>query len=108
VAISFCQSFPDLANSYLLAQEFGKIIREHLPDQFTKWLEKALSSELADFRNFAASLIKDKDAVTAALNTSWSSGQVEGQVNRLKLIKREMFGRGKIDLLEKRLQFRAA
>jgi transposase len=104
----FCQSFPDLATSYLLAQEFGKIIREHLPDQFTKWLEKALSSELADFRNFAASLIKDKDAVTAALNTSWSSGQVEGQVNRLKLIKREMFGRGKLDLLEKRLWFRAA
>jgi len=103
----FCQSFPDLATSYLLAQEFGKIIREHLPDQFTKWLEKALSSELADFRNFAASLIKDKDAVTAALNTSWSSGQVEGHVNRLKLIKREMFGRGKIDLLEKRLWFRA-
>ena len=104
----FCQSFPDLATAYLLAQEFGKIIREHLPDQFTKWLEKALSSELADFRNFAASLIKDKDAVTAALNTSWSSGQVEGQVNRLKLIKREMFGRGKIVLLEKRLWFRAA
>jgi transposase len=104
----FCQSFPDLAVSYHLAQEFGKIIREHLPDQFPKWLEKASSSELADFRNFAASLVKDKDAVTAALTKSWSSGQVEGHVNRLKLIKREMFGRGKLDLLEKRLCYRAA
>jgi transposase len=104
----FCQSFPDLATSYQLAQEFGKIIRERLPDQFTKWLEKALSSELAEFRNFAASLIRDKDAIIAALNTSWSSGQVEGHINRLKLIKREMFGRGKLDLLEKRLQYRAS
>ena len=104
----FCQSFPDLETSYRLAQELGTIIREHLPDQFTEWLEKALSSDLADFRNFAASLISDKDAVTAALNTSWSSGQVEGHVNRLKLIKREMFGRGKLDLLEKRLRYRAA
>jgi transposase len=104
----FCQSFPDLAVSYGLAQEFGKIIREHLPDQFSKWLEKASSSELTDFRNFAASLVKDKDAVTAALTTSWSSGPVEGHVNRLKLIKREMFGRGKLDLLEKRLCYRAA
>ena len=104
----FCRSFPDLAVSYCLAQEFGKIIREYLPDQFPKWLEKASSSDLADFRNFAASLVKDKDAVTAALTTSWSSGPVEGHVNRLKLIKREMFGRGKLDLLEKRLCYRAA
>ena len=104
----FCQSFPDLAAAYRLAQEFGKIVREHLPDQFTEWLEKAASSELTDFRNFAASLVRDKDAITAALTTSWSSGPVEGHVNRLKLIKREMFGRGKLDLLEKRLCYRTA
>ena len=103
----FCQSFPDLAVAYHLAQEFGKIVRERLSGQFSKWLEKASSSELTDFQNFAASLVRDKDAVTAALTTSWSSGQVEGHVNRLKLIKREMFGRGKLDLLEKRLRYRA-
>jgi len=72
------------------------------------WIEKALSSELTDFRNFATSLVRDRDAATAALNTPWSCGQVEGHVNRLKLIKREMFGRGKLDLLEKRLRYRAA
>jgi transposase len=98
-----CRSFPDLATSYCLAQEFGKMIRERLPDQFSPWLEKASKSGLTDIRNFATSLARDKYAVSAALTTSWSSGQVEGQVNRLKLIKREMFGRGKLDLLKKRL-----
>jgi transposase len=103
-----CQSFPDLAASYHLAQEFGKIVRERLPDQFTEWLEKASKSGLTNFRNFATSLAKDQDAVVAGLSISWSSGPVEGLVNRLKLIKREMFGRGKLDLLKKRLCYRTA
>lgn len=103
-----CQSFPDLATAYQLAQEFGKIVRERLPDQFADWLEKAATSELTDFRNFATSLAKDQDAVVAGLSVSWSSGPVEGHVNRLKLIKREMFGRGKLDLLQKRLCYRTA
>lgn len=65
-----CRSFPDLAISYGLAQEFGKIVREHLSDQFNPWLEKASTSGLTDFRNFATSLTRDKDAVFAALTTS--------------------------------------
>jgi len=103
-----CQSFPDLATAYRLAQEFGKMVRERLPDQFMEWLEKALASGLTDFRNFATSLAKDQDAVLAGLTISWSSGPVEGHVNRLKLIKRDMFGRGKLDLLKKRLCHRTA
>jgi len=103
-----CQSFPDLAIAYRLAQEFGKIVRQRLPDQFTEWLEKASTSGLTDFRNFATSLAKDQGAVLAALSVPWSSGPVEGHVNRLKLIKREMFGRGKLDLLKKRLCYRTA
>ena len=103
-----CQSFPDLATAYHLAQEFGKMVRQRLPDQFTDWLEKACTSGLTDFRNFATGLAKDHDAVLAALSVSWSSGPIEGHVNRLKLIKREMFGRGKLDLLKKRLCYRTA
>ncbi len=53
--------------------------------------------------NFAASLQRDYDAVKAALTYKWSNGQVEGQVNRLKLIKRVMYGRGKLDLLQRRV-----
>jgi transposase len=68
-----CQSFPDLATAYHLAQEFGNIVRQRLPDQFTEWLEKASTSGLTDFRNFATSLAKDQDAVVAGLSVSWSS-----------------------------------
>ena len=52
---------------------------------------------------FAASLRRDEDAVRAALTESWSSGPVEGQVNRLKVIKREMYGRAGFDLLRCRV-----
>lgn len=102
------QSLPDLATSYRSVQEFGKIVREHLADQFNLWLEKLSTSGLTDLRNFATSLARDKDAVSVALAIFWSSGQVEGQVNRLKLIKREMFGRGKLELLRKGLCYSTA
>jgi len=48
----------------------------------------------------------DKAAVSMAFTSAWSSGQVEGQVNRLKLIKRSMYGRGKLDLLRKRVLYK--
>jgi len=54
-------------------------------------------------RGFAGGLRRDVAAVTAALEWAWSNGQTEGQVNRLKLLKRAMFGRGKDDLLRLRL-----
>jgi transposase len=60
------------------------------------WLCEAEISVLAPF---AASLRRDEDAVRAALTKAWSNGQVEGQVNRLKVIKREMYGRAGFDLL---------
>ncbi|MGI4795461.1 MAG: hypothetical protein ACRYG8_15580 [Janthinobacterium lividum] len=48
-------------------------------------------------------MARDAAAVQAAITESWSNGQTEGQVNRLKLIKRQMYGRAKLDLLEARL-----
>jgi transposase len=53
--------------------------------------------------NAAASIIADRDAVKAAILHSWSNGQTEGQITKLKLVKRQMYGRAKIDLLEARL-----
>jgi transposase len=53
--------------------------------------------------SFAAGLVKDKAAVAAALTELWSNGQTEGQITRLKLVKRQMFGRANLDLLEARL-----
>ena len=48
-------------------------------------------------------ILKDKAAVVAAITSSWSNGQTEGQITKLKLVKRQMYGRGKIDLLQARV-----
>ena len=69
-------------------------------DAFTPWLMDAGNSDL---RGFAAGLRQDEQAVRAALLLPWSSGQVEGQVTRLKLIKRQGYGRAGLDLLRARL-----
>ena len=66
------------------------------------WLAQARDSALPAFRNFARKLDSDHDAVRAAMTSPWSTGQVEGQINRLKMIKRQMFGRASFDLLNRR------
>jgi transposase len=58
---------------------------------------------LPEIRGFAAGLLKDIDAVRAGLTQHWSSGAVEGNINRVKMIKRQMYGRAKLDLLRKRV-----
>jgi transposase len=68
-------------------------------------LEEDNSSEvvLATEPRFSNSLMKDEAAVRAGLSSEWSSGQVEGHVNRLKMIKRQMYGRANFDLLRARV-----
>ena len=69
------------------------------------WLEDCSSSSIAGLENFAASLGQDYAAVRAALELPWSNGQTEGQVHRLKLLKRQMYGRAKLDLLRLRVLY---
>ena len=75
--------------------------RQH--DYLDEWLVQAESSQIVEFVRFAASLRSDYKAIKAALTYSWSNGQVEGQVNRLKLIKRQMYGRAGFMLLRRRV-----
>ena len=70
---------------------------------FKSWLADALKSGVSAVATFAAGLMQDGAAVKAALTTPWSSGQTEGQVNKLKLLKRQTFGRAKFDLLRRRV-----
>jgi len=91
---------PALAMVRDLAQHFGALVRARSADEITPWLAQAGNSDL---RSFAAGLHQDEQAVRAALTLPWSSGQVEGQVSRLKLIKRQGYGRAKLDLLRARL-----
>ena len=68
------------------------------------WLSEAISKEMpSEIRHFASGLQQDEMAVKEALNCEWSNGQVEGQVNRLKTIKRQMYGRGSFELLRRRV-----
>ena len=91
---------PALATVRDLAQRFAALVRAHTADALTPWLADAERSELC---GFAAGLRQDEQAVRAALTLPWSSGQVEGQVTRLKLVKRQSYGRAKLDLLKARL-----
>ncbi len=90
-----------------LAQSFAHLVRERLGAHLDEWLARAETSTLAAFGRFAKSLRGDYAAVKAGLTLSWSSGPVEGHVNRLKMLKRQMYGRAKLDLLEQRLFYAA-
>jgi transposase len=67
------------------------------------WLAQAKHSGIAELKSFAQGIRRDYAAVRAAFSSPWSNGQVEAQVNRLKLIKRQMFGRAQFDLLRLRV-----
>ena len=87
-----------------LACQFREIVRQQKADAWDEWLAQATAPEaVKELKSFAEGLKKDEPAVRAALEMEWSNGQVEGQVNRLKLIKRQMFGRANFDLLRKRV-----
>ncbi|MHC5763335.1 ISL3 family transposase [Nostoc sp.] len=92
----------DLKSAIELAQQFASVVRQRLSEQFDAWLNKAKNSSVSLLRSFAVSLESDYDAVKAGVTMSVSNGPVEGHINRLKMLKRQMYGRAKIDLLERR------
>ena len=102
-----CAVDPIVDEAVQLTQVFAGLVRERQGDQLDAWLAQASASAAAPFRNFAASLRRDYAAVRAGVSLAWSSGQVEGQINRLKMIKRTMFGRAKLDLLRQRVLYAA-
>jgi transposase len=86
-----------------LAQSFAVMVRERRAAELQGWLEQADTSGIAAFRTFVAGLRRDEAAVQAALELPWSQGQVEGQIHRLKLIKRAGYGRASFALLRQRV-----
>jgi transposase len=93
----------ELDSAITLAREFASMVRKRQVEQFDSWLERASSSGLAAFRSFATGLRQDEAAVRAALSLPYSNGPTEGNINRLKCLKRQMYGRAKLDLLRQRL-----
>jgi transposase len=102
-----CEADPQIRETYELIQEFTTLLREREGERLDEWLDRVEKQGIPELQSFAAGLRKDYDAVKAGLTLEWSNGQTEGQVHRLKLLKRQMYGRGSFKLLRKRVLHRA-
>jgi transposase len=91
---------PEIAEAVGVARAFGAMIRQRAAEALDPWIEAARSSAL---RGFADSIHRDHAAVAAALTLPWSTGPVEGRINKLKVVKRQMYGRANFDLLRQRV-----
>lgn len=83
--------------AYAFTQSFREIMRVRDPVSFRAWLARAKGCHVREIRSFAYGLLRDLQAVEAAVSSPWSQGQVEGHVNRLKTIKQQMYGRANFD-----------
>jgi transposase len=83
-----------------IVADFQAMIRRKALVDLDPWIERARTSLVAAFAN---GVTKDKAAVRAAISSDWSNGQAEGQICKLKLVKRQMYGRGRLDLLQARV-----
>jgi transposase len=92
-----------LAHGYDLLQRFRQLLEARDLPALDEWLDDARGSDLPTFMGLAGGIEADKAAVEAAFRLPWSNGQLEGQVNRVKLIKRQGYGRAKFDLLRRRV-----
>ena len=93
----------DLGLAYQLAQDFRVMVTKRQVHVLGRWLEEAKASGIKELQSLASGIYRDFDAVRAALVTEYSNGQTEGKVNKLKCIKRQMYGRANFDLLRKRM-----
>jgi transposase len=89
----------EVAEAIDLAQDFATLVRQRQPAQLDPWLKRATTSTLEALRRFATGLYEDYNAVKAGVTVPWSNGPVEGHINRLKMLKCQMFGRAHLDLL---------
>jgi transposase len=98
----FGQLAPAVAEAIALGQAFVQMLRSRCSEPLDDWLMRAAQSALRPFQRLAKSFRHDLTAITAGLTLPWSTGPVEGHINRLKMVKRQMFGRAKLDLLASR------
>ncbi len=101
------QASPPVEATYQLVNTFLQMVRERTGEQLDTWLGAVQASHLNAFQPFVTGVLQDKDAVLAGLTLPWSNGPLEGNVNRLKLIKRSMYGRAEFDLLKFRVLYQS-
>ena len=93
----------ELGRAYHLAQDFRVMITQRQVEVLSRWLKEAQESGIPELRSLAAGIYRDYDAVYGALETAYSNGQTEAQVHRLKLIKRQAYGRASFEQLRLRV-----
>lgn len=98
-----CAELPKLRQVISQAQQFAAMLRQQTANELSAWMEQAEASGYRVWKNFSSGVRQDHDAVEAALIHAWSNGPTEGHINRLKCLKRQMYGRAKDDLLRKRV-----
>ena len=89
----------ELRAVYLLSQEFVSMLKERQAEALDCWLKRAKACHVTELTSFVNGIRRDYAAVEAAFRFPWNNGPTEGQVNRLKFLKRQMFGRAHLDLL---------
>jgi AraC-like DNA-binding protein len=89
----------EVAKAVDLAQDFAHLVRQCQPAQLDLWLKRETTSALEAVRRFATGLRDDYEAVKAGVTLPWSTSPVEGHINRLKILKRQMLGQARLDLL---------
>ena len=85
-----------------LAQDFAQLVRQWQAPQLDPWLARGATSPWVPLQRFAKGLRDDYDAVKVGMTLPWSNGPVEGHINRLNTLKRQMFGRASLELLQRR------
>ena len=98
-----CETDQEIMQTYELIQTFTTMLRQRQGEQLDSWLKLVEEQGVSELQGFAQSLKKDYDAVKAGLTLVWSQGPVEGHVHRLKLLKRQAYGRASFETLRKRV-----
>jgi transposase len=94
---------PSFGSLYRLTVDFTEMLRKRQPERLRPWLEAAQASEFPELKSLATGMERDYTAVENGMRLSYSTGPVEGNINRLKLIKRSGYGRASFDLLRIRV-----
>ena len=106
-ALAYIRQDTEVNLLHELSQTYRRMVREKRPEDFDEWLSACAESGISHMQTFAKGLQQDYAAVHAALKEPWSSGQAEGQINRLKTLKRMMYGRAGFTLLRQRVLYTA-
>lgn len=101
----FTQRQSEVMRTVQQIREFQQILKNGTETEYENWKLKVKAEGSPEMKNFVFRLTKDEESVKGAITTEWSNGQVEGQVNRLKLIKRQMYGRAGFEVLKAKVLF---